>query len=227
MGIFDWFKVKVLKVKTLEELINGLSTEGGRAEAVFRLINPLGRKEERAQIPPDLVEQAIAFYEKEEKPVLRHRAVYLAEQAGVSTQRQIEIWKRVGDYGMAAILAAEAGQEELASTLFNQAIANHEEKGELYSAAVVAEAANLDERAKSLYERALEQDENAGEFFSAARIARQLGHHDRAKKLYEQSIEECERRGDFYDAAEAAKYAGQLEQAEVYQTLGNLIKAFQ
>jgi len=217
MGIFDWFKAK--EEKKLEQLLNGLSTEEGKAKAINWLV---GRRRGK-NVPLPLVEKAITFYEKQNSERERYSAICIAREAGLSTERLLELQQNLGYYEAAAELAEETCQQELANKLYELAIEQYEQKGELYWAANVAEMTGQDERAKLLYEGALNQCENDKEFYMAARIAKRLGYKDRAKTFNEQAIEQCERRGDFFMAAEAAEEAGQLERATLYRTLDEII----
>ncbi len=164
---------KTIDTKDLEQLLNGLYSDEGRAIAVFRLVARGFR------IAPKYITKAIKYYEKAGR---FDAAAYVAEEAGLAGRakqlrvKAISAYEKAGRFD-AACFAKKAGLTE-------RAIDNYEKAGDFEKAAHVAKEAGLTERAKRLRVKAIDAYEKKGWFYDAAHVAEEAGMTEKAK-LYE------------------------------------------
>ena len=184
-------KKKKFDPSVLEGLGKGFARYDRIRSAVFKGLD----------IDPELVDEAIGFYEKVREI---STAAEMAKRVG-DTERAITDFVKAKSYLLAARVAKKAGDTERANALYEKQIEELRILGKRGDAAGVAEEYLGTERAIRFC------DEN-GMYFRAAKLAEKQGDIDRALGFYEKGHL-------FVTAVRLAEKHGKAEKAERYKKL--------
>lgn len=130
----------------LESILTDVNSEERRAEIVYKLAGEVA-------ITKVFAEEAIAYYEKKDKPYY------------------------------AARIAKKAGLQDKARELYVRLMEEEERDGNFYLAANDADDAGLPNTAKELYVKGLEDSLKRGALWTAAECAKELGLKNKAEKF--------------------------------------------
>ena len=155
-------KEPTVEQESIDELISGLMTEEGRAQAVFDLAG-------KEEISEEHITNAIQVYDGEK---FFPRAIYIATKCSMSEkvkelrEKNIRALEEKKDYKGAGMAAEEAGMHK-------RAISFYEKAGDILAAARAAKKAGMADHAERLYLREIEKHDRDGNFEKAGRISKQ------------------------------------------------------
>ena len=124
------------KIDNLDQLLNGLCSDLGRAELIYQLFT------NGKDIPRNHLHIAVEFYEKARR---YNKAGYLARELGMD-ERAIEFYERSGMDVDAADFAKRLGMDERANQLYSKVIGAYEDIGYYYGATQLAKRVGMHDK---------------------------------------------------------------------------------